>query len=50
MAAEEIGEHASLADMIVNFFTADDFVGLLSRRAMLPLIVFSILFGFCRPT
>ena len=32
--------------MIVNFFTSSDFVGLLSRRAMLPLIVFSILFGF----
>jgi Na+/H+-dicarboxylate symporter len=32
--------------MIVNFFTAEDFVGLLSRRAMLPLIVFSVLFGF----
>ena len=32
--------------MIVNFFTTDDFVGLLSRSAMLPLIVFSILFGF----
>ncbi|MDD3347601.1 dicarboxylate/amino acid:cation symporter [Oscillibacter sp.] len=44
--AEEIGEHASLATMIVNFFTAEDFVGLLSRRAMLPLIVFSLLFGF----
>ena len=46
MATEAIGEHASLADMIVNFFTTDDFVGLLSRSAMLPLIVFSILFGF----
>lgn len=44
--AEEIGEYASLSDMIVNFFTASDFVGLLSRRAMLPLIVFSMLFGF----
>ncbi len=43
---EEIGEYASISDMIVNFFTANDFVGLLSRRAMLPLIVFSILFGF----
>lgn len=43
---EEIGEYASLSDMIVNFFTANDFVGLLTRRAMLPLIVFSILFGF----
>ena len=46
LPAEELGEYASLADMIVNFFTASDFVGLLSRRAMLPLIVFSLLFGF----
>ncbi len=44
--AEEMGEYASIPDMIVNFFTAEDFVGLLSRRAMLPLIVFSLLFGF----
>lgn len=44
--AEEIGEYATLSDMIVNFFTASDFVGLLTRRAMLPLIVFSLLFGF----
>ena len=42
MVAEEIGEHASFTEMIVNFFTSSDFVGLLSRRAMLPLIVFSI--------
>ena len=46
LAAEEVGEHATMTEMIVNFFTAEDFVGLLSRRAMLPLIVFSILFGF----
>lgn len=46
LPAEEIGEYASLSEMIVNFFTAEDFVGLLSRRAMLPLIVFSLLFGF----
>ena len=46
LPAEELGGYASLADMIVNFFTASDFVGLLSRRAMLPLIVFSLLFGF----
>ncbi|HIT32261.1 MAG TPA: dicarboxylate/amino acid:cation symporter [Candidatus Enterenecus stercoripullorum] len=46
MASEAIGEHATLSEMIVNFFTTDDFVGLLSRSAMLPLIVFSILFGF----
>ena len=46
IASEEMGEYASFSQMIVNFFTAEDFVGLLSRRAMLPLIVFSILFGF----
>jgi len=44
--AEEMGEYASFSQMIVNFFTAEDFVGLLTRRAMLPLIVFSLLFGF----
>ena len=44
--SEEMGEYASLSTLIVNFFTAEDFVGLLTRRAMLPLIVFSILFGF----
>lgn len=46
LQSEEMGEYASMSDMIVNFFTANDFVGLLSRRAMLPLIVFSVLFGF----
>ncbi len=46
LPSEEMGEYASISDMIVNFFTASDFVGLLSRKAMLPLIVFSILFGF----
>ena len=43
---EAMGEHATMAQMVVNFFTAEDFVSLLSRRAMLPLIVFSLLFGF----
>lgn len=46
LPSEEMGDYASLSQMIVNFFTAEDFVGLLSRRAMLPLIVFSLLFGF----
>ena len=46
IASEEMGEYASFSDMIVNFFTVSDFSGLLSRRAMLPLIVFSVLFGF----
>ena len=45
-AKEEIGSHATMTQLIVNFFTVDDFAGLLSRRAMLPLIVFSVLFGF----
>lgn len=43
---EEMGGYATMSEMVVNFFTAEDFVGLLSRRAMLPLIVFSLLFGF----
>ncbi len=46
LASQEIGEYATMSDMIVNFFTASDFSGLLTRRAMLPLIVFSLLFGF----
>lgn len=43
---EEMGEYATMSELLVNFFTSSDFVGLLSRRAMLPLIVFSLLFGF----
>lgn len=46
LPSEEIGGYATMSEMIVNFFTAEDFVGLLTRRAMLPLIVFSLLFGF----
>ncbi len=46
LPSEEIGGYATWSEMIVNFFTAEDFVGLLTRRAMLPLIVFSLLFGF----
>ena len=42
----EMGDYASLSELIVNFFTVSDFSGLLSRSAMLPLIVFSVLFGF----
>ena len=33
-------------DMIVSFFTKPDFVELLSRRAILPLIVFAVIIGF----
>jgi Na+/H+-dicarboxylate symporter len=46
MEAMEVNDQKSISDLIVSFFTAEDFVSLLSRRAMLPLIVFSILFGF----
>ena len=46
LPSEEMGSYATMSEMIVNFFTAEDFVGLLTRRAMLPLIVFSLLFGF----
>lgn len=46
LPTEAVGDYAAPDQLLVNFFTAEDFVGLLSRRAMLPLIVFSILFGF----
>ena len=42
----EIDSTLGLADMIINFFTKPDFVELLSRKAILPLIVFAMLFGF----
>ena len=46
LQAAEIGEQTSLSTLIVNFFTVPAFAALLSRRAMLPLIVFSSIFGF----
>ena len=42
----EVGETLGLADMVINFFTKPDFIELWSRRAILPLIVAAILFGF----
>ena len=42
----EVGAGLGLADMIINFFTKPDFPELWSRRAILPLIVFAVLFGF----
>ncbi|MCI5772211.1 MAG: dicarboxylate/amino acid:cation symporter [Clostridiales bacterium] len=41
----EVGS-VSFSDMIVNFFTVSDFTALWSRKAMLPLIVAAIIFGF----
>ncbi len=46
MVEGEVGETLGLADMIVNFFTKPDFMELWSRRAILPLIVAAVLFGF----
>ena len=42
----EVGDTLGVADMIINFFTKPDFMELLSRRAILPLIVAAVLFGF----
>lgn len=43
----EMGEAKGVAELIVGALTVGDFKDLLSRSNMLPLIVFSILFGFC---
>ena len=43
----EMGEASSIGTLIVNALTVNDFSGILSRKNMLPLIVFSIMFGFC---
>ena len=41
-----VGKTLGLGDMIINFFTKPDFNELLSRKAILPLIIFAILCGF----
>ena len=45
-AEGEVGNTLGVADMIINFFTKPDFTELFSRRAILPLIVAAVLFGF----
>lgn len=49
LALEAAGdlETVKLADQIVGALTVNDFSKLLSRSNMMPLIVFSIIFGFC---
>ena len=42
----DAGSVIGVGDMLVNFFTKPDFVELLSRRAILPLIVFAVIVGF----
>lgn len=46
MVEGEVGATLGIADMIINFFTKPDFMELWSRKAILPLIIFAILFGF----
>ena len=41
----EVGD-VNIANLVINFFTKPDFTELWSRRAILPLIVAGILFGF----
>lgn len=42
----EVDAGLSAADLVVNFFTKPDFVELWSRKAILPLIVAAVIFGF----
>lgn len=44
--AGEVGQSLGAGEMLVNFFTKPDFAELLSRKAILPLIVFAVLCGF----
>ena len=43
---EAVEKEVSVPDLIINFFTKPDFTELFSRRAILPLIIAAILFGF----
>ena len=47
LSAAEIGEAQNVGDMIVGALTVSDFPELLSREHILPLIIFSVMFGFC---
>ncbi len=41
-----VGDTLGVVDMIINFFTVEDFPALWSRRNILPLIVAAVIFGF----
>ena len=43
---DEVGGTLGVSDMIINFFTKPDFTDLWSSKAILPLIVAAVLFGF----
>ncbi len=42
----QVGETMGAADLVINFFTKPDFIDLWSRKAILPLIVAAVIFGF----
>ena len=44
--AGDVDDAMGIGDMIVAFFTKPDFSELLSRKAILPLLIFAVLFGF----
>lgn len=46
VAEGEVDATLGVTDMIINFFTKPDFTELWSRKAILPLIIASIFFGF----
>lgn len=47
MGAAELGQTMDAGEMLVNTLTVSDFSGLMSRSNMLPIIIFSVMFGFC---
>ncbi|WP_064590458.1 dicarboxylate/amino acid:cation symporter [Streptobacillus moniliformis] len=49
IVVNEVAEFKTIStgDQIVKTFTVTDFTELISRRNMLPLIIFTIFFGFC---
>ncbi len=47
MGAAEIGQTMDLGEMLVSTVTVSDFSELMSRNNMLPIIIFSVMFGFC---
>lgn len=47
MGEAEMGQMQSAGDMVVGALTVSDFSELLSKSHMLPLIIFSMIFGFC---
>ncbi len=47
MEDAQVGQATTLSQRVVSALTVNDFSNLLSRSNMLPLIVFSVMFGFC---